>query len=120
MRTEFGKTLGGFTHNPWLPGSLGWFSDEKRRAFIFSLDMQEKFVPTSDQLILSDDGYGPVFGGNEVCDIFIGDDCNNYEREAFCGFPSCYNRAGGNKLELSQESLRLFSGATDGHMFRVE
>ena len=48
VRTEFGKTIGGFTHYPWLPGKPGWFRDAGRRAFIFSLDMLEKFVPVSD------------------------------------------------------------------------
>ena len=27
VRTEFGKTIGGFTHYPWLPGSPGHTND---------------------------------------------------------------------------------------------
>ena len=105
VRTEFGKTVGGFTHYPWLPGSTGWFSDAGRRTFIFSLDMQEKFVPISDQLIYNEENCGPVFGGKDGFDIFFGDDCNSI-RNSFCNFPSGYNRAGGNKLENSQDIYR--------------
>ena len=120
VRTEFGKTIGGFTHYPWLPKSPEWFSDAGRRAFIFSLDMQEKFVPISNKLIFNLDDYGPVFGGGGGgFDICIRDGCNN-KNNSFCNFPSGYNRAGGNKLEMNQESWKLLCGTTNGFYFKVE
>ena len=119
MRTEFGKTIGGFTHYPWLPGSPGHTNDAGRRAFVFSVDMREKFVPQSDNyLIYNHDGHGPFFGGGTGWDIFIHDACNNYSNS--CGqFPTVYNRAGGYKLARNQDSYRMFSGAINGHQFRV-
>ena len=118
MRTEFGKTIGGFTHYPWLPGSPGHFGDAGRRAFILSVDMREKFVPQGDNhLIYNGDSYGPVFGGTG-CDILILDDCSN-NRSSDGNFPFVYNRAGGDKLQNNQDSYRMFSGATSGHQYRV-
>ena len=96
IRTEFGKTIGGFTHYPWLSGN-GNVNDAGRRAFIFSVDMKEKFVPQGDDyLIRNHDNYGPWFGSNGN-DIKIFDDCNN-KNSSYSNFPSVYNRAGGNKL----------------------
>ena len=118
MRTEFGKTIGGFTHYPWLPGNSGWFSNAGRRSFVFSLDMMEKFVPISDGLIGNWDDNGPVFGGNGYGDICIKDGVNN-NRNSFCYFPYGYNRAGLNRLERNHESRRLFSGATKDIFFKV-
>ena len=43
VRTEFGKTIGWFTHNPW--NSSGELVDSGKKVFIFSLGMKEKFVP---------------------------------------------------------------------------
>ena len=47
VNTEFGKVIGGFTHYPWK--SPAHFEEEvkdkARKAFIFSLDMKEKYVP---------------------------------------------------------------------------
>ena len=87
IRTEFGKTIGGFTHYPWLPGSPGHVNDAGRRAFIFSVDMKEKFVPQGDNyLIYNYDSYGPAFGGENGCDIRIYDDCSN-TRNSYSIFP---------------------------------
>ena len=47
VRTEFGKTIGGYNHYAWDSKS-GWLSYSGRRAFLFSLDMREKFVPQGD------------------------------------------------------------------------
>ena len=44
VRNEFGKTMGGFTHYPWASSGGGVY-DSGKKAFIFSLDMKEKFVP---------------------------------------------------------------------------
>ena len=66
IRTEFGKTIGGYTHYPW-DSSSGWLADSGRRAFLLSLDMNEKFVPQwDDSLIYRSSGYGPTFGWNDI------------------------------------------------------
>ena len=117
VRTEFGKTIGGFTHYPWLPGNKGSTNDAGRRTFIFSLDMREKFVPQNDNnLIFNYDSFGPTFGSGN-CDIFIADECNN--NNSFSYFPSTYNRVGEDKLARNQESNRMFSGAVKEYQFRV-
>ena len=119
VRTEFGKTIGGFTHYPWLPGNPGYTKDAGRKAFVFSVDMKEKFVPQGDNyLICNFDCYGPVFGGKTGCDIYIADGCNN-SRNSYGNFPSMYNRACGDKLAKNQDSYRMFSGAMDGNKFKV-
>ena len=98
IRTQFGKTIGGYTHYPW-DQSNSWLSDSGRRACIFSLDLMEKFVPQgNDKLIYRSSGYGPRFGGGS--DIFICDNCNTNNSGAY--FPVTYNREGGNKLSRDQ------------------
>ena len=47
VRTEFGKTIGWFTHNLW--NSSEELVDSGKKAFIFSLEMKEKFVPQDDK-----------------------------------------------------------------------
>ena len=77
VRTEFGKTIGGYTHHPWKSVNSGeWVNNSGRRAFLFSLDMREKFVPQGDDcLIYRHSDLGPVFGGGY--DICISDGCNS-------------------------------------------
>ena len=54
VRTEFGKVIGGYTHYPWtsVEGDSDFngekVTDSERRAFLFSLDMKEKFVAQRD------------------------------------------------------------------------
>ena len=118
IRTEFGKTIGGYTHYPWksVGGDGERVNHSGRRAFLFSLDMREKFVPQGDyHLVNRLSNYGPVFGGG--ADICISDGCNN-NSESLANFPWSYNRAGGNKLAHSKETYRLFSGG-DNYNFRV-
>ena len=75
IRTEFGKTIGGYTHYPWLSGSPGCFADADKRTFIFSLDMKEKFVPLNkNTLIYNSDNKGPAFGNYN--DINVCNDCD--------------------------------------------
>ena len=45
IRTEFGRTVGGYTHQPWSSEGK-WVSDPEGHSFIFSLDLNEKYVPT--------------------------------------------------------------------------
>lgn len=117
VRTEFGKTIGGYSHQSWDSKS-GWLTDEERRCFLFSLDLKEKYVPQSDKkLIHRHSNNGPLFGGGSH-DLYISDQCNN-NRSSQAAFPSTYNRAGGDKLESNQANYSMFSGATDGYTFRV-
>ena len=89
IRTQFGKTIGAYSHYEWKSEG-GWLSDSGRRACIFSLDMMEKFVPQgADYLIYRHKDYGPRFGGG--ADICISDGCNN-NNDSYAGFPSTYNR----------------------------
>ena len=40
IRTEFGKTIGGYTHSSWKSDSICTFvKDKSKRACLFSLDM---------------------------------------------------------------------------------
>ena len=92
IRNEFGKTFGGFTHYPWSSANRKYINDRGRRAFLFSLDMGEKFVPQEDdKLIYCSSDRGPIFGGK---DIFIFDGCNSHNK-SFANFPTTYNRANG-------------------------
>ena len=117
VRTRFGKTIGGYTHYPWTShGSGEYVNDSGRRAFLFSLDMREKFVPQrDDQLILRHSSYGPTFGGGR--DMCISDGCNS-NSSSYANFPSTYNRAGENKLAKNKDTWRMFSGG-DTSSFRV-
>ena len=92
VRTEFGKTIGGYTHYPWVSNSNGTtVHDPGCKAFIFSLDMKEKFVPqNSEKLIYQSSSCGPTFGGG--FDILIADSCNVNNKSYAC-FPYTYNRA---------------------------
>ena len=92
VRTEFGKTIGGYTHYHWTsPSSTTYVSDPGCKAFIYSLDMKEKFVPqNSKKLIRQHSSCGPIFGGGH--DIAIADSCN-MDSHSGAYFPYTYNRA---------------------------
>ena len=61
VRTEFGKTIGGFTHYPWGFGS-GKFDDFSKKSFLFSLDRKEKYVPQSKNHLI----YLNIFGSSAI------------------------------------------------------
>ena len=70
IRTDFGKTIGGFNHYPWK-STGGPLFDSGKKAFIFSLDMKEKFVSQDGRALIFRDYFcGPIFGCTEG-DIFI-------------------------------------------------
>ena len=94
VRTEFNKTIGGFTHYPWSsPENCEYVSDIGGESFIFSLEMKEKFVSQSqNNLIIRFKDFGPTFGAN-LPDIWISDQCNT-NRNSSASFPNCYNRGG--------------------------
>jgi hypothetical protein len=49
VRTEFGKTIAGFSHYMWnKPNNGNRVDDKKRNAFLLQLDLMEKMVPVSD------------------------------------------------------------------------
>ena len=74
--------------------------------------MREKFVPQgNNSLITRSSNYGPTFGGGN--DIYISNECN--KNNSYANFPHTYNREFGNKLANTQESYRMFSGATSGN-----
>ena len=92
IRTEFGKTIGGYTHYPWISSNGEYVHDSEKRAFIFSLDLKEKYIPQDENnLIYCNSSEGPSFGGG--IDIRILDDCNN-TLNSYCNFPSTYNLEG--------------------------
>ena len=116
VRTEFGMTIGGYTHYPWKSAGGESVHDSGRRAFLFSLNMGEKFVPQGDDCLINCcRGWGPCFGYGS--DMAISDGCNRKNSQA--NFPTTYNRAGGNKLDKKKDTFRMFSGGDTCH-FRVE
>ena len=72
LRTQYGKTLGGYCHYKWndqRKDNNGWVSDIDMRAFIFQLDLHQKFVPKISQyLIKYDQSCGPYFRDLSICD----------------------------------------------------
>jgi hypothetical protein len=116
VRTEFGRTLAGYSHYTWNAVSKDYVQDEGRRAFLLSFDQQEKYVPQGGWcLIYCHPSYGPAFGG---FDLGIAGGCNaNSYSHAY--FPSTYNREGSSKIKNSQQSYTDFCGAPSGCSFRV-
>ena len=67
VRTEYGKTIGGFTRYPWTSdGDYLWINNIEERDFIFSLNMKEKFVPHDDSSTMISSCKGPIFGGGDL------------------------------------------------------
>ena len=94
IHTEANKTIGGFTHYPWKSEG-GHLSDPAGKAFLFSLDLKEKYIPVDNtNLINRQKENGPLFGAGH--DIYT-----NGKRLA-TGFPSSYNRERDNKLVKNQ------------------
>ena len=99
VHNEKGRSFGGFTHFPWQTpiGDNFYVEDLQRRAFIFSLDMMEKFDPVTNFTIVRSRDYGPAFGNNKELDFKVTDLCNKKYHESVSIFPANYNR-GMNKL----------------------
>ena len=118
VRTEFGKTIGGFNRYQWSSPPKGEaFNDPNKRTFIFSLDMKEKFVPQGNKILHLQKDCGPIFGSGPP-DIIILDQCHNHSN-SMASFPTCYNREEENKLKKNKESFSLFSGATENANFKI-
>ena len=89
IRTDNGTIIGGFTHQSWTAGKK-IVEDSQKGAFIFSLNMMEKFVPTK-KVIYRNGNNCPQFGEDGECDICIKDLCNT-QKTSFANFPQLYNR----------------------------
>jgi len=77
-RTNFGKTVGGFSPMAWdLPGiPCIKYYDPEGHTFLFSLDFKEKYELISDQYsICISQRDGPIFGGG---DFELVDECDKY------------------------------------------
>ena len=76
IRTEFGRTIAGYTHYKWNQVKGGYVHDAGRKSFLLQLDLRQKLNPISDNcLIYCDGGYGPTFGGG--FDLSISDNSNS-------------------------------------------
>jgi len=96
MRTEFGKTIAGYSKYTWN-ASNGYVNDIGKHAFMLSLDLKERFVPKDGtNLISCDSNYGPRFGVGSA-DLFICGKCN-INTNSYANFPNQYNREGESKL----------------------
>jgi hypothetical protein len=95
VRTEFGKTIGGFTNHAWNSSNT-YVNDPNSRTFLFSLDLKEKYTPVKyDQLIYPHQSYGPCFGGGH--DLCLYDQC--HINSSYANFPFSYNLEGEKKYD---------------------
>ncbi len=116
VRTEFGKTIAGFTKYTWNSVNA-YVSNEEKNCFLLSLDMKQKMVPNNgNNLIYCNPTYGPTFGSGH--DLVITNQCQN-ANSCYANFPNCYNYEGENKYVVHQDTYKAFSGATKGYNFRV-
>ncbi len=92
MRTEFGKTIGGFSQYAWDAVSNSYLNEVGKNSFIFSLDLKEKFVPVgTNNLIYCNTDFGPTFGNGH--DLFISDQCDA-NKDSCAIIATAYNREG--------------------------
>jgi hypothetical protein len=52
VRTQFGKTIAGYSHYKWNAVHDDWVRDEGRQAFLLSFDYGEKYVPQSGKKLI--------------------------------------------------------------------
>ena len=111
-RTNFGKTIAGFTRHKWDSTSK-WVKGEAKGTFLLQVDLMRKMVHQNGVVISCFAGNGPVFG----YDFQIKDNCNTVKNCA--GFPSSYNVEGPNKYSQCKETYRAFTGAAGYRNFRI-
>ena len=102
VRTKSDKIYGGYTHYPWRSAQIAEkVSESDCRAFIFSVDMKQKFMPHKKgfNLITWDVNYGPYFGE----DIILG----TFQRE---NFPNVYKYGGSKDFNDNHYNRILFAG----------
>ena len=66
VRTNYGKTLGGYTPVPWksVGGDGEFFADQSGTSFMFSCDLKERFaLKNKNNSIKCRSDFGPMFGG---------------------------------------------------------
>ena len=70
IRTEHGKTIGGFTFHGWTSSDEWYYVPKNSKIsaeFIFSLDRMEKFSPSNrDYSIINAKNRGPYFGNGDI------------------------------------------------------
>ena len=117
IRTQFEKTIAGFTPYPWNQTISAWVNDSGRKSFLLQLDLLQKMVPNHDNyLIYCGTSYGPIFGDGH--DIVISDSCNT-NNNSNSNFPHRYNITGPNPYTNGQPSYTAFSGATANYNYKV-
>ena len=90
VRTEFGKTIAGYTHYKWNTTNCQYFYDSAKRTFLLQMDLYQKMVNvTGKNLIYCGSNQGPWFGHN---DLGLGDSCNTVNNYGY--FPMDYNYEG--------------------------
>ena len=114
MRTEFDKTIGGYTPVCWNVVN-GYAHDANKASFLFSVDLREVFrLKDANKGILCHTGSGPRFGGGP--DMHLADGCNgNYS--SGCDFPYSYD--GNGKYEKNQQAWTALTGSTNSNYFKV-
>lgn len=84
-RTNFGKTIAGFSHYKWESTEKDVY-DQTKNAFLLQVDLMQKMTHEKGTLICCRANYGPLFGGT---DFGIYDNCNTTTNLAH--FPASYN-----------------------------
>ena len=117
IRTEFGRTIAGYTPLKWNQVASGnYAADNSGKSFLLQVDLKQKMTLTQPQYaICCHSNYGPIFG--DVHDIVISDKCDA-NNQSYANFPHSYNFAS-KPYANSQASWTAFSGATDGKNFKV-
>ena len=113
-RTDFGRTIAGFTRRKWDSVS-GDVNGESKDAFLLQVDLMQKMEHQKGRLICCIANYGPIFGDGS--DFAIFDNCNTANNCAY--FPVSYNVEGPNKYSQCEQTYRAFTGAADDYNFRV-
>ena len=105
-RTDFGRTIAGFTCHKWA--SIGGdVNGESKDAFLLQVDLMQKMEYQNGRLIYCGADCGPWFGS----DFGIKDNCNTVNNYAY--FPVSYNVEGPNKYSKCEQTYRAFTGAAD-------
>ena len=107
-RTDFGRTIAGFTRRKWDSVS-GDVNGESKDAFLLQVDLMQKMLHQNGRLICCHANFGPCFGNGR--DFGINDNCNTVNN--YANFPSSYNVEGPNKYTVCEETYRAFTGAAD-------
>ena len=87
IKTTGGKRIGGFTAIPWTNAGGTYKTDAE--AFIFSLDVNQKFVQYKNfnYAVYHHSGYGPTFGGGY--DIYVATGCKS-NTNSYCNSNHTY------------------------------